>query len=353
MSDLFIELLQISVGTRSSMSRVPNVLEWESVYAEAEKQAIVGVMVDGLERLPGGQRPPKNILLQWIGSAQIMEQTYHLHCDRAQELTGCFHDAGFNSCVLKGIGNAQYYPNPQRRQGGDIDIWVDGKRDEVTDFLRLHGRIGSINIKHCDWKVFEDTKVEVHFIPTWFYNPFTNRSLQRWIEKQKAIQFEHSSGIGINTLTTDFNLVYVLIHIYRHLFDEGVGLRQLVDYYYILRHSTKEERDDAMGVLSSLRMRHFAGATMFVMQEVFGMDESNMLCLPLKNEGQFLLSEIIRAGNFGHYDSRNKHHQSRIANGLQNVRRNIRFVWRYPQEVCWMPAWKVWHLCWRKRKGYL
>lgn len=353
MQELFIELLQISIGTRKCFSRVPNVHEWDAIYAEAEKQAVLGVIVDGLERLPGNQRPPKIMLLQWIGVVQLMEQTYKIHCERAKELSNSFRIAGFGSCVLKGIGNAQYYPNPQRRQCGDIDIWVEGEREDVIGYVRKRGQIGHVDVKHCDWKVFEDTEVEVHFISTWFYNPFTNKKLQRWIEGQKAIQFDNQSELGINTPTTAFNLVYALIHIYRHLFDEGVGLRQMVDYYYVLKHSTVEERNEALRVLSSLRMKRFVGATMYAMQSVFGMDDGILLCHPSQKEGDFLLNEIMRAGNFGHYDERNIHHQSRWMNGLQNVKRNLRFVLRYPQEVCWMPVWKVWHWCWRKKKGYL
>ena len=83
------------------------------------------------------------------------------------------------------------------------------------------------------------------------------------------------------------------------------------------------------------------------------MDADLLVCQPRKKDGQFLLDEIMKAGNFGKYDERNKHRQNRWANGLQNLKRNLRFVSRYPQEVCWMPAWKLWHWCWRKRKGYL
>lgn len=350
---LFFELLQISLGRGGSFSKVPSVLEWEGIFLEAQRQAIVGVMVDGLEKLPEAQRPPQALLLQWIGQEQMMSQTYKTHYGRAREVTESFCANSFNSCVLKGIGLAQKYPNPHRRQLGDIDIWVEGQRDDIIEYLRKKGNVGHIDVKHCDWRVFPDVEVEVHFIPTWFYNPFTNKRLKKWFEWQKEAQFTHKSDIGINTPTTAFNLVYLLIHIYRHLFDEGVGLRQLVDYYYVLNHSTDEERDDAISVLSSLRMKRFVGASMYVMQEVFGMDARYLLCKPLKKDGQFILNEIMRSGNFGHYDERNKHYKSRWANGLEDIKRNVRFLWRYPQEVCWMPAWKMWHYFWRKRKGYL
>ncbi len=63
------------------------------------------------------------------------------------------------------------------------------------------------------------------------------------------------------------------IDIYRHLLDEGVGLRQLVDYYYILQHSSESERQEAVVTLTSFRMKRFVGAVIYVMQEVLGMEE--------------------------------------------------------------------------------
>lgn len=359
----FVELLQVAVGIRNSLSRAPTVTEWKAIYCEAERQALVGVLLNGLERLPDEQKPPKTIVLQWIGVSQVIEARNRLMNERCKELSALFPSDGFKTCVLKGQGNALMYPNPLRRQSGDIDIWVasgsrervndSGYRDEIITYLKKRGEIGHIDVKHCDWRVFQDVEVEVHFIPTWFYNPFTNKRLQKWLIEREDEQFENSTELGMNVPNVPFNLVYSLIHIYRHLFDEGIGLRQLVDYYYILQHSSEQQRHEAMATLASFRMKRFVGAVMYVVQEALGMDADLLMCQPRKKDGQFLLDEIMKAGNFGKYDERNKYHQSRWANGLQNAKRDLRFVSRYPQEVCWMPAWKLWHWCWRKRKGYL
>lgn len=171
MNNLFLELIQLSVGTRAQLQQKPTDTQWDEILFEAERQAVAGVMVDGLEKLSENQRPPQAILLQWIGTAQIEEQTYRLHCERARELSERFQTAGYRSCVLKGIGNAQYYPNPQRRQCGDIDIWVANAsgvkvkdslfRKTLIGYLQKHGQIGSIDIKHCDWNVFEDTPAAI------------------------------------------------------------------------------------------------------------------------------------------------------------------------------------------------
>ena len=353
MLDLFFELLQVTVGTRDALSRGLSGLEWQALYEEGQRQAVDSIILEGIERLPDNQRPPKLILLQWIGTGELLKQQNQLLNKACVDLQTLFASNGFKSCILKGQGNALLYSNPLLRQCGDIDIWVEGNRDLVLRFLRENGKVGPVDIKHCDWDVFQDIPVEAHFIPTWFYNPFINKKLQRWLEGQRNIQFENESEFGFTRPTISFNLVYVLIHIYRHLFDEGVGLRQIMDYYYVLQHSTVEERKMGMKVLRNFRMERFAGAVMFVLQEVFKLDEDYLMSKPLRNEGRFLLKEIMRAGNFGHFDDRNNHHKSRWANGIEDVKRNLRFVCRYPQEVCWMPAWKIWHWCWRKKKGYL
>lgn len=216
--------------------------------------------------------------------------------------------------------------------------------------------ITNIDYVHSGISILEDASVEVHFRPSWMYNPFINRILQNFFKKHAEEQFKHKDEkLGFAYPTIAFNLVYSLIHINRHVFEEGIGLRQILDYYYILKHSNKQERNDAFQTLKSLHLKRFVGAVMFVLQETFGLDSGYLLCLPDEKEGQFLLDEIIRGGNFGQYDDRNKWYEvnQRFKRGLFNAKRNLRYLTHYPNEVVWIPVWKVWHYCWRILKGYI
>lgn len=142
-----------------------------------------------------------------------------------------------------------------------------------------------------------------------------------------------------------FNLVFSLIHIYRHVFEEGIGLRQLTDYYYILNYSTEQERSEAYMTLKSFGLKSFSEALMYVMNQVYGIAEEHLPSKLDEKEGMYLLEEIMRGGNFGKYDDRNKFlpNERRIARGMLNAKRNLRFLKRYPNEVIWMPVWKIWH----------
>ena len=230
------------------------------------------------------------------------------------------------------------------RTPGDIDIWLMGEREEILGYVRRHVPNCKPVYHHVDFPVVKDVDIEVHFTPTWMNSPVTNRRLQKFFREQSSFSFSSSSK-ALPTPDLAFNRVYILVHIYRHLFAEGIGLRQLLDYYFVLCQGfTEEEREETMRALRALKMQRFATAVMWVLQQVFGMDSRYLLTAPNEQEGRFLLSEIMLAGNFGQYDERLQHvkGESRLHWGLRKVVRNFRFVRSYPSEVLWSPLFKLW-----------
>lgn len=356
----FFELIQVSLNNNSRFEQAPSEKEWVQIFDMACMQSLASIALEGVNRLVESsslKKPPVEILLEWIGIQQqtIAENKYQNQ--RTKELCEIFKNAGFQSCVLKGQGTALYYEHPEYRQCGDIDIWVKGYRDEILNFARKNGdHIGHIDIKHSDIDFFEDVPVEVHFLPSWMYNPSTNKKLQKFFEEQSERQFgNYDAEAGFTHTTIEFDLVFSIVHIYRHIFSEGIGLRQLMDYYYILMHSNLEQRKEAFEVLKSLKMDKFVGGIMWILLEYFGMNEAYLLCAVNERHGKYLLSEIMIAGNFGQYDDRFRKVavEKIIARGITQFKRNFQFVKYYPSEVLCSPLWKIWHWFWKKRNGYL
>lgn len=356
----FFLILQLAVG-----KHIKNVIhvkenDWQSIYDIATKQSLVGVMMAGIQKLSeidNSQKPPFLLLCEWIGIAEQIKYQNKLMDENSAMLTSKLKSWGYDSCILKGQGVARLYPKPELRQSGDIDIWVNGSRDDVVRMLKEQSiDLSYIDYVNCHAGFFTDAEVEAHFKPTWMYNPFTDRKLQKWVEANRAAQMaNYDKEVKFSYPTIEFNLVFSLIHIYRHVFQEGIGLRQLMDYYYILTHSTSEERTKAYATLCSFGMKKFVAAVMYVLRIVFDIDETFFLCEPNKKEGEFLLDEILRGGNFGKYDDRNEviSIDNKLQHGLFNIKRNLRYLKHYPSEVLWMPLWRVWHWGWRKWKGYL
>ena len=359
---LFFELIQVAIGRRGSLSRVPSAEEWHKLYALAVKQALVGVCFYGIQRLPKEQQPPKALLLQWFALAEQIKQRNRLVNARACELQKLLEDDGLRACVLKGQGVARLYDFNDNvkdklgayRQSGDIDVWVDGERDDNIRHMKAHYKCGRAVIHHIDVEVFDDVPVEVHFVPSYSYSLPRYRVYRRFFNEYKEECFV-PSGLGFCVPSLGFNVVYMLLHIFRHIFHEGIGLRQLMDYYFVLRNVNLNVKRNANAIkaLREIGLLRFAAAVMYVEQEVFGLSQENMLCKPDKEAGRYLLDEIMRAGNFGKYDQRvqDAHSGNDISLYLKNCMRLLKMVRYYPSEVLWAPFWKVGHFVWRKYKG--
>lgn len=366
MTELFFELIRVAIGTQECLSRIPSVREWSMLRKMAEKQSLMGVCFAGLKRLGADADEgfarigmSKMQYLDWMGMVFYIQCKNEMINHQCAELHSKLFADGMRSCVLKGQGVGQLYAEHLcgLRQSGDIDIWIEGEKDETLDWVRRQGaKIGSIDIVHAHADFFEDTEVEIHSQPSWMYGRKADKVLQRFFCEKADEQFENMDrSVGFSHPTVGFNLVYLLVHINRHIFEEGIGFRQLMDYYFTLITSNEYERAEAIKVLSALGLMKFAQGIMYIEKKVFGISTSCMLCEADKSEGEFLLKDILVGGNFGKYDKRNVilPTERRFARGLYNMKRNMRYFVHYPSEVISIPFWKLWHYCWRKRKGYL
>lgn len=339
MLHLFFELLQISLGMRDNLSRVPTEIEWLDIFCFAQKQAVLGIMIEGLEKLPKKLYPSKELMLQWVGYSQMGESTYSLHLKRAKVLAGRIQTAGFRSCVIKGVALAQLYPKPERRECGDIDVWIEGNEKAIMAWLKPYHTEDQVVWHHVVTNFFEDVPTEIHLHPSWLHNPIRNKRLQAWFESVKSGQMVVDEKLGFAVPDVDFNAVYSLVHTFHHLLEEGVGLRHIIDYYYILLALPQEKRTGVVRNLRSLGLMKLAAAVMWVLQDVCGMSSDYLLCEPNEKEGRFLLKEIIDGGNFGRY---------REGEDTQNTTsRMLTMLLHYPNEVLWVLPWKVWHKAWR------
>lgn len=352
----FFELLQVAIGDKFMLSHALTTEEWRVLYRMAQKQTLVGVLWAAIERLPQEQRPPKEVLLQWFMMKEHIVKANRLLNQRAVETMDYFRKEGFGCCILKGQGIATLYPDPLLRTPGDIDIWLGGGHEKIYAFARDRVGLQGLTYQHIHYPLHKDAEVEVHTTPGFLYAPRGNRALQRYFAACAAEQFSHEvalpGGVGsISVPTDEFNRVYILLHIYMHLFGEGIGLRQVLDYYYVLRQpATVESRERTVVMLRQLRMLRFARAMMWVQQQVFGLEEQCLLVEPDEREGRFLLEEIMLAGNFGKYDARinRTNHHKLLPRVWNSLRRGWKFFVHYPHEMIWNVPFRTWQYVWSR-----
>ena len=144
--------------------------------------------------------------------------------------------------------------------------------------------------------------------------------------------------------------------LYRHVFTEGIGLRQLIDYYFVLVKSEERRVKNLTALqreLKYLGLWKFAGAVMYVLHEALGLPEEKMIAPIDVYEGRFLLAEIMQGGNFGQYDTRlgSKENEGKLHRYLRMGLRNLRFVKHYPTEALSEPLFRTCFALWKKIHG--
>ena len=429
---IFFDFLKFCIGSAKKIPDSLKEVDWKELYAIAKKQCLVGVLFDGIKKLPAEYvGMEKEQLLQWMAESQMLEKANVRLNDAAIHVSEWFRKEGFRTCILKGQGNALMYPNSYSRTPGDIDIWVEGGDKRVISFVRSISPHEKACYHHIEFPSYKGVEVEVHYRPSFLLCFWHNRKLQKYYERVKEEQFSHrvmfSEQREVAIPTVEFNLIFQLTHIFSHLMNEGIGLRQLLDYYYVLcdfykvyqnfskthpssltlkggstafpkplspqgtgdvtapprrseplrskvggpskvsPDSAGWDRRDAIGDMTSataarssstaidrvqeelkeLGLWKFAGAIMYIMQEVFGMPASRLIVPPNEKYGKFVLNEVLEAGNFGRHDARNRFGRSKLGHNLQRVYRDIRLVRYFPAEALCEPLFRVWHFFWR------
>lgn len=273
--------------------------------------------------------------------------------DAAIQVSEWFRKKGFRACILKGQGNALLYPNGLHRTPGDIDIWVEGVDKRVISFVRSISPHEKACYHHIEFPSYKGVEVEVHYRPSFLLCFWHNRRLQKYYERVKAEQFSHWVMLGeqgeVAIPTMEFNLIFHLTHIYAHLMNEGIGLRQLLDYYFVLLHADIKDLAELQRNLKHFGLWKFAEAIMYIMHEVFGMPVSHFIVPPNEKYGKFVLNEVLEAGNFGKHDKRNRFGKSQLGHNLQRVYRDIRLIKYFPAEALSEPIFRVWHFFWRMK----
>ena len=357
--------LKYCLGSKEDMSRVIASMNWHGLYSFASKQALQGLCFDGIERLGEEYREElrlnpieRELLMTWMGKAQQIRRQNRKVNLVASKLFSMLREDGLRCCILKGQGNALMYPNPYSRTPGDIDVWIDASRERIMEYAQKKFELGdNIRLQHLETSL-DGVPVELHFFPCSMNNPIYHARLQKWFRRNADLQCSHIVGLpdgagDIAIPISAFNVVYQLCHLYHHFFDEGIGMRQIIDYYYVVSmlNVNCEMLTWLPKDLKHLGLWKFAGAVMYVLHEILGLPEEKMIAPIDEKRGKLLLSEILNGGNFGQHFTKygGFTHQSMGKKYFLKIWRNMHFVRYYPAEALSEPIFRTWHFFWRMK----
>ena len=384
---IYYKFIQFALGTYEGKEFLDgsalNGFDWQRFYDFAKKQTLVGIIMEGISRLPKAVAPKQGLLMNWFMMSQNISRMNLMLNEATVGVYNKVKAAGYDCCILKGQANAAMYANPAARTPGDVDMWVNASREEIRQLAQTlakeNGRIDEESYNHIALTT-NDISVELHYTPGFMANFTYNRRLQQWFRESIYTQCRNMIALPdeageVAAPTADFNAVYQLYHLYHHYFYEGVGLRQVVDYYYVILNFELETQNSKLNnsksakptiqnskfktqnSLTRLGLWHFAGAMMYVLHEVLGLPEEKMIAPMDKKRGEMLLNDILCGGNFGHHDERhawgrdtydgNGFKHGALGHNLLRLHRDLRLLKYYPSEALSEPIFRLWHYYWR------
>lgn len=367
--ELFFRLLRFALGTEADSPKM-HLSEWREMFQIAKKQAITGFIGSALKNISddvliekdaNSQDAFTDLIMDWMGEViKIARRNQKVNNDIIEE----FHkleSRGLQCCLLKGQGNALMYPDSNTRTSGDIDVWVRFKDSVNTDanIRKIIRKVKDVHpnskaaYHHIDIPDINCTPVEAHYRPQFLFSYWHNKHLQEYFNKHSDEQFNNKVKFGdkeISVPTPEFNIVFQLSHIYNHLFHEGIGLRQMTDYYYVLKaydSLSNKSSIDWDKQLNYLGLHNIACAIMWILTNEFGMPKSWAILSSDKGRGTFVLNEILQGGNFGKSDKRYHFSNSAFGKNLQRLQRDCRLLSYFPSEALSEPIFRLWHAWWR------
>lgn len=284
---LFFELIRVAIGSQDSLSQLPSNKEWKALYDMAMKQSLVGVCFAALQRLGADADEgftrigmSEMLYLTWMGVTAKIQQKNDIVNRQCVELQKRLSQEELQSCILKGQSAAALYGNElsRLRQSGDIDAWVNASRKDIIKYVQNIAPTANVREHHMELEAFEETEVEIHFWPAVIRHFLKNRKLQKWFDGKRNEVFSNhinlhgSSVLTICAPTPEFHAIQQMAHMYHHLFDSGIGLRQVMDYYFVLKalSATPEKRKTLAADIKHIGMGRFASAMMYALHVTMG-----------------------------------------------------------------------------------
>lgn len=209
-------------------------IKWPEIYRLATEQSVLGLVLAGLEY--SDLKPPKVLLLQWIGELQVIEQRNKEMNAFVAELIEKLRKEDVYTILVKGQGIAQCYERPLWRASGDIDFFLSENNYQKAKTL-LIPQSDSVDAevvsnKHIGMTV-KGWMVELHGS---LCNSLSKRINKTLNEIQNDVFYGGIVRSWINNNTqvflmgVDGDVIYIFVHFLGHFYKGGVGLRQICDW---------------------------------------------------------------------------------------------------------------------------
>lgn len=330
---VFFELVRAGLWTGRAARIVGHgvSVDWQEVYRLAEEQSVVGLVATGIDTLPPSERPPQQVVLQFVGQTLQLEHRNKAMNEFIAGLIERLQREDITAFLVKGQGIAQCYEKPLWRACGDVDLLLSeddyGKAKKVLLPLASEVEQEYTHFKHQGMTI-DGWVVELHGT---LHSRLSGRVDREIDEVQKEVFYGGDVRSWMNERTQVFlpapneDVIFVFTHILHHFFFEGIGLRQICDWCRLLwtyRDTLDvrllKSRLRKMGLMTEWKaFAAFAVAYLSIPVEampLYDMDEK------WKRKAERICGFVLEVGNFGH-------NQRRDFSGMSYMKRKLVSSW--------------------------
>ena len=183
--------------------------DWESLYTFAKQHTVTGLLYGGLQLLPDGAGIPEDILLRLISRIGKVSNHGKTMRNLTVALKDYFSSKGVHPIVMKGVETAAYYPDPDLRLYGDVDLYFFPEEFDKAAVV-TEKRFGKLRRDPDGSLHFKVDNIDIDIHRDYFGLHVSADKLPP-IPSPEAILLMHSA------------------HILHHAIASGIGLRQMCD----------------------------------------------------------------------------------------------------------------------------
>ena len=355
--EAFSSLLRAALWGKAPDASLYAGADWRALFRMADIQTVLPLMLDGIALLPKEVHPPLPLKLKAIGMMQRVEESNRLHRTVIIKIHEALKADGIDCVFMKGQIAGLKYPQPLHRQPGDIDFVV--RKEDFPRTLRILESIGKVDYElvheHHGMAWVDGVTVEPHYKVHNFQRPATDRAMRAMFDEvfPDGLVVENMDGHGVPAFPPSFESVFLISHMVNHVYEEGLGLRQVVDYaLFLSRHGQDLDRNLHAAYLKRMRMERSWRIFTCLCTETLGASRPEWVTPFSPQERVWavrLLDDILRMGNFGRGAYIFSH------NGWKDALRNYGWVvercrkmgFVCPDEARWWIVSKAFRFLWK------
>lgn len=210
--DIIFALVRGALEGRSAEIGPLEAKRWWQLFRLAQQNHVAALVANALP-----SDTPREVLIPWLAEQQKAESWHRYQKEVQKEIVEAMKSHGIETLVLKGTHLAQYYPQPEQREFGDLDLYFYDRHDEADRVAQeVLGVEVNAEAHHHTRYAYRGVTVESHYDFVNRHYPPSNRRYEKMLKELAP--------------SPTFEVLFLLRHMAGHFAANRITLRDLVDW---------------------------------------------------------------------------------------------------------------------------